>query len=50
MVNNLNLAKALKENIMVIQNTFDNNNIKVLKIGVKAYSEDDSDMQLLLEI
>lgn len=49
MGNNLNLAKTLKENIIVIQNTFDNN-IKVLKIGVKPYSEDDSDMQLLLEI
>lgn len=45
-----NVAKELKKNIEVMTNTFEANNLQVLHLTVKPYSEDDADCNILLEL
>ena len=45
-----NQAARLRSNIQIITNTFDSNNLKVLNIGCKPYSDDDADLYVYVEI
>lgn len=44
------LAKELKKNIQIMTNTFESNNLQVLNIGCKPYSDNDSDFDLYVEL
>lgn len=45
-----NLAKELKKNIEVMTNTFEANNLQLLHLTVKPYSEEDADCSILVEV
>lgn len=43
-------AKALKDHIEIMTHTFEANNLQVLHLGVKPYSSNDADCNLLVEL
>lgn len=46
----INLAKELRNNIMIMTSTFENNNLQVLNIGCRPYADDDADLILYVEL
>ncbi len=43
-------AARLRENIQVITSTFESNNLRVLNVGCKPYSDDDADALVFVEL
>ena len=44
------LAKNLKKNIEILENTFEVNNLQVLNVSVQACGEDDADCEIYVEL
>lgn len=44
------LAKNLKKNIEVLENTFEMNNLQILNFSVQACGEDDADCNIYIEL
>lgn len=45
----IDLAKELKKHFDVVENTFEHNNLQLIRFSVKPYSEDDADCSIIVE-
>ena len=43
-------ASKLRKNFIIMTNTFEKNNLRVLNVGCKPYDDDDADLNIYIEL